>query len=261
LRIDLHNHTYLCNHSEGTVSEFVEQAIREKIDIFGFSDHNPMSFDPKYRMKFEELSLYFKMVDEVREKYRGKIQILKGFEVDYLPKYHDKRVLNSDVDYLIGSIHFLEEWGFDNPEFIGRYKTENIDLLWKKYFKEVQNMAESGLFQIVGHIDLMKVFKFLPKENRIEDLIEPTLKSIKKSGMAVEINGAGYRKPIGEPYPKLSIIKMLYDLKIPITFGSDAHSPNQVGKFLSETEKVAQNIGYQNVAIFRNKKMEMVKIV
>jgi len=181
-------------------------------------------------------------------------------EVDYLPKYHDKIVLNSDVDYLIGSIHFLKEWGFDNPEFIGRYKTENIDDLWKLYFQEIKNLADSGLFQIVGHIDLMKVFKFMPKENSVEELIEPALKSIKKSGMAVEINGAGYRKPVAEPYPSISIMKMLYDIKIPITFSSDAHSPSQVGTYLDRVETKAKKIGFKEVAIFRDKKIEMLKI-
>jgi len=257
----MHNHTYLCNHADGQPFEYIERAIKEKIDFFGFSDHAPMNFDPKYRMKFEELNIYFQMVDEVREKYRDSITVLKGLEVDYLPEYHNKIVLKSDVDYLIGSIHFLKDWGFDNPEFIGRYETENIDQLWKSYFNEIGNMAKSGLFQIVGHIDLMKVFKFMPKQNRVEDLIEPALKSIKKSGMAVEINGAGYRKPIGEPYPSISIMKMLYDMKIPITFSSDAHSPNQVGIYLDKIENEAKKIGFKNVAIFKNREMELLKIV
>ena len=211
-------------------------------------------------MKFDEIEKYFQMIDEVKERYFGKIEILRGFEVDYLPKYLDSKVLNLNVDYLIGSVHFLDEWGFDNPEFIGKYETENIDTLWRLYFQEISNMAESKLFQIVGHIDLLKVFKFLPKNRRVEDLIEPALKSIKSSGMAIEINGAGYRKPIGELYPSLSILKMVYDMKIPITFGSDAHSPNQVGTYLEKLESEAKKIGFDQSAIFRNRKIEMVKI-
>lgn len=260
MRVDLHNHTSLCNHAEGEVYEYIESAIKKKIDFFGFSDHNPMNFDPTYRMKFEELNTYFNLVDEVKEKYKSSITILKGLEVDYLPQYHSDIVLNSDVDYLIGSIHFLKGWGFDNPEFIGRYKTENIDELWKLYFKEIENMANSKLFQIVGHIDLMKVFKFMPKENRVEDLIQPALQSIKKSGMAIEVNGAGYRKPIGEPYPSLSIIKMIFDMNIPITLSSDSHSPAQVGIYLEKLEREIKRIGFSEVAIFRNKNLELIKI-
>jgi histidinol-phosphatase (PHP family) len=258
--VDLHNHTYLCNHAEGELFQFVERAIEKGIKIFGFSDHAPMSFDPNFRMKFSEIELYFQLIDEVREKYKGKIEILKAFEVDYLPKYHDNRVLKSNVDYLIGSIHFLDGWGFDNPEFIGRYESEDIDSLWKLYFSEITNMANSNLFDIVGHIDLMKVFKFLPIENRIEDLAEESLKAIKKSGMAIEINGSGFRKPIGEAYPSETILKMVYDMKIPITTSSDAHYVEQVGMFKNEINNLLSQIGFKEVAVFRNREMELLKI-
>ena len=259
--VDLHNHTFLCNHAEGTPTEYVEEAIKRGIAVFGFSDHNPMEFDPKYRMKFEEISTYFNLIDEVAEKYRGKIEILKGFEVDYIPQYLDSRVLeNSSIDYLIGSIHFLDGWGFDNPEFIGEYQNRDIDSIWVEYFSKVEEMANSKLFQIVGHIDLIKVFKFLPKKLNIRDLVEKPLQAIKRSNMAVELNGAGYRKPIGELYPSREILEMVYEMDIPITIGSDAHSPKQVGLFLDRTIKEAKEIGFDEVAIFRKREMEMVKI-
>jgi len=69
----------------------------------------------------------------------------------------DERVLHADVDYLIGSVHFIDGWGFDNPEFIGRYEHEDIDLIWQKYFDTIEAMAEAKLFDIVGHLDLIKV--------------------------------------------------------------------------------------------------------
>jgi histidinol-phosphatase (PHP family) len=259
MRVDLHNHTTLCNHAEGELFQYIEEAIKRKIDFFGVTDHAPMNFDKTYRMSFDQIGEYFNLIEEVQKKYRGKIEILKGFEVDYLPNFHDPRVLEAPVDYLIGSIHFLQGWGFDNPEFIGRYESENIDQLWELYFKEVENMVESNLFQIVGHLDLMKVFKFFPKEKKIDDFVEPVLKKIAKSKMAIEINGSGYRKPIGEPYPSISILKRIYDYRIPITFSSDAHSPSAVGVYLEELEREARNIGFKEVAIFKNRELELVK--
>ena len=232
MKVDLHNHTLLCNHAEGEPFEYIEEAIKKKIDIFGFSDHAPMNFDKKYRMSFNEMAKYLTWLDEVKEKYQKKIEILKGFEVDYLPHYLDERVLNSDVDYLIGSVHFLDSWGFDNPQFIGEYEKKDIDTIWIDYFKQIEEMAQSELFQIVGHIDLIKVFKFLPKRLKIEDIVEPSLKAIQNSKMAVEINGAGYNKPISEQYPSVSILKMVHDMNIPVTLGSDAHSPKRVGEHL-----------------------------
>ena len=132
--VDLHNHTPLCNHAEGTVSMYVEAAIVKGIQYFGFSDHAPMEFDPKYRMSFDQMALYESWINEAKAKYSDKITILLGYEVDYLRNKVDPRVLSADVDYLIGSVHFVDEWGFDNPEFIGRYEHEDIDVIWQKYF-------------------------------------------------------------------------------------------------------------------------------
>jgi histidinol-phosphatase (PHP family) len=260
-KIDLHNHTYLCNHANGTVNEYIEQAIDKKIDIYGFAEHAPFKsgFDPDYRLSFEQINIYFELIKKAKIKYKNKIEILTGFEVDFLQNDISEKIINLDVDYLIGSVHFLNKWGFDNPEFIGRYQHENIDQLWKNYFLEIEKLAESNLFQIVGHIDLLKVFKFLPKNRKLEDLAENSLKKIKKHNLVIEINGSGFRKPISEQYPSEAILKMAYDMKINITFSSDAHSVDQVGKYHDQIEKLAKKIGFSKVAVFRNKELDLVK--
>ncbi|MEA2110879.1 MAG: histidinol-phosphatase [Campylobacterota bacterium] len=257
MKIDLHNHTSLCNHATGTVEEYVKKAIKENIDIFGFSDHAPMNFDPKYRMYFDDMKNYINTILHIKEKYAGDIEILKAYEVDFLPGHMDKRVLDADVDYLIGSVHFIDEWGFDNPEFIGQYKHKDIDAIWQRYFDLIEQMATSNLFDIVGHIDLIKVFKYLPKKN-VSDIANQAIKAIKKADMVIEINVAGYRKPINEAYPSRELLEMAFDAKIPITFGSDAHSPEQVGLFRDEAEAFARSIGYKKSATFRNRKRELL---
>ncbi|SFP66280.1 histidinol-phosphatase [Hydrogenimonas thermophila] len=256
-RVDLHNHTTRCNHAEGSVDEYVEKAILEEIDIFGFSDHAPMNFDTRYRMSFDEMDAYENDIKNVKEKYADKIEILLGYEVDYLPGYMDERVLNANVDYLIGSVHFIDKWGFDNPEFIGKYEGADIDTIWQEYFNLVENMAKTGLFDIVGHLDLIKVFKFLPKKD-IRLIAKNALDAIKKSGMAIEINAAGYRKPIGEAYPSRELLEMAYERDIPITFGSDAHKPEQVGYKKDDIKRVAESVGYNYVVYFKNRERIMV---
>jgi histidinol-phosphatase (PHP family) len=118
-RIDLHNHTTRCNHAEGTIDEYIEKAIELGIDIYGFSEHAPMDFDKNYRLAFCDMDAYASDILEAKKKYENYIEILLGYEVDYLPGYMDERVLNAKVDYLIGSVHFIDKWSFDNPEFIG----------------------------------------------------------------------------------------------------------------------------------------------
>jgi histidinol-phosphatase (PHP family) len=257
MKIDIHNHTVLCNHAEGSVDAYVERAIDEGIDVFGFSDHAPMHFDPKYRMSFEQMDEYREMVLNAKAKYEKSIDVLFGYEVDYLPGYMDDRILNADVDYLIGSVHFIDKWGFDNPEFIGRYEHEDINHIWREYFKLIEELANSGHFDIVGHLDLIKVFKFLPTEP-ISDIAAPAMEAIKKADMAIELNVAGYRKPIGEAYPSRELLEMAYELDIPITFGSDAHKPEQVGLYRDEIEAFARSIGYTQCATYRNRKRSLV---
>ena len=249
MKVDLHNHTPLCNHAEGSIDEYINAALKKKTEIFGFSDHAPMDFDQKYRMSFSDMKKYEENVLNAKQKYADVITVLLGYEVDYLEGHMDKRVLNADVDYLIGSVHFIDKWGFDNPEFIGRYENEDINEIWQKYFDSVEAMANSKLFDIVGHLDLIKIFKFMPTK-KITEIAKNALLAIKNADMVLEINAAGYRKPIAEAYPSKELLEEAYKLDIPITFGSDAHKPEQVGMFDKEVTQLAKDIGYTQCAYF-----------
>lgn len=261
MRVDLHNHTTLCNHANGTVEQYVQRAIELGIDQYGFSDHAPMNFDPKYRMDISQKALYEKWVLDAKEKYKSQIKILLAYEVDYLEGYILDEIINSKVDYLIGSVHFLKNkndmWGFDNPEFIGVYESKDIDTIWFEYFGAIKSMAKTQLFDIVGHFDLIKVFRFLPKKD-IRILANDALKQIKKSGMVLEINPAGLRKPIGETYPSKQLLELAYEMNIDITFGSDAHEIEQVGFKYDEVVSLAKEIGYTKCITFDNR--EKIKI-
>lgn len=255
--VDLHNHTTLCNHADGTIDEYILKAIKSGTKYFGFSEHAPMDFDEKYRISFEQMSEYESAVLDAKEKYKDKIEILLGYEVDYIEGHIDERVLDAKVDYLIGSVHFINKWGFDNPEFIGKYDEEDIDEIWEQYFEAVEKMASSKLFDIVGHLDLIKIFKYLPNKS-ITKIAKNALLAIKESDMVIELNMAGFRKPIAEPYPSLELLKEAKKLDIPITFASDAHAPEQVSLYENEILKIAREAGYTECAVYKNRRREML---
>ncbi|WP_297442952.1 histidinol-phosphatase HisJ family protein [Sulfurimonas sp.] len=257
--VDLHNHTPLCNHAEGSIDEYINAAIKQGTKVFGFSDHAPMDFDPEYRMKFEDMQQYEQDVLDAKTKYQDKIEILLGYEVDFLPGHMDERVLNAVVDYLIGSVHFIEEWGFDNPEFIGRYEHEDINEIWQKYFNAIEAMAKSRLFDIVGHLDLIKVFKFMPTKD-IKIIAKNALLAIKEAGMVIEINVAGYRKPVAEAYPSQELLQEAFRLGIPITLSSDAHKPEQVGLYNDQVMKLIKEVGYTRCAYFKERKLHFLEL-
>jgi histidinol-phosphatase (PHP family) len=259
--VDLHNHTPLCNHAEGNPEEYVKNAIKKGIKVYGFSDHAPMNFDEKYRMKFEDMPKYEQTIKDLSKKYKNEILILTGYEVDFTPtKYLDKRVLQRDVDYLIGSVHFLDNWGFDNPEFIKEWDKRNVDDIYKEYFSYIEKLAESNLFDIVGHIDLVKVFGHKPKKN-LKDIAKNAIKAIKKAKMCVEINTAGLRKPVKEIYPSDEILEMILEENIDITLGSDAHSPTQVGFGFEEVKEKLKNLGINELTYFEKRGKRKFKLL
>ena len=99
MRVDLHNHTVLCNHADGSMEDFIKRAIDLKIDIYGFSDHAPMHFDPKYRMKLSEKNKYEHDVLFLQEKYKNQIEILLAYEVDYMQ--NTSLILNSKIGFFL----------------------------------------------------------------------------------------------------------------------------------------------------------------
>jgi histidinol-phosphatase (PHP family) len=258
MKVDLHNHTVLCNHATGSVNEYVEAAIAQGTEYFGFSDHAPMEYDYEYRMSFTQMETYEQWIREAHERYKEKITVLLGYEVDFLPGYMDDRVLKRPCDYLIGSVHFIDEWGFDNPDYIHKYEGADMDAIYTRYFELIEAMARSGKFDIAGHLDLLKVFKFFPKTD-IRILAKNALKAIKEANMAIEINVSGLRKPVAEAYPSPLLLESIAQLEIPITFSSDAHRPDQVGMFSIEVESLVRRFGYGECATYRNRDREMIK--
>ena len=257
IRIDLHNHTTRCNHAEGTVDEYVQRAIELGIDIYGFSEHAPMDFDPKYRLAIEEVQAYTSDILRAKETYKNDIQILLGYEVDWLQGHMREDILAADVDYLIGSVHFIDKWSFDNPEFIGGWKDKDIDEIWKAYFEATEAMAKSGKFDIVGHLDLIKVFKFMPKQD-VRVLAKNVLQAIKKSNMVMEVNTAGLRKPVEEIYPSRALLEEAYALDIPITFSSDAHAIEHIGAGYDSATALAKDVGYTQAVTFQGRDKQLI---
>ncbi|MEN8717854.1 MAG: histidinol phosphate phosphatase, partial [Sulfurovum sp.] len=108
-----------------------------------------------------------------------------------------------------------------------------------------------------GHLDLIKVFKFLPKKD-VRLIAKNALKAIKKSNMVLELNPAGLRKPVEEQYPSKELLELAFELEIPITFGSDSHSVAQVGYKYEELTSFAKSVGYEKCITFDSRDRELV---
>jgi len=264
---DYHMHTPRCNHAIGTVAEYAEAALLVGLTEIGMSDHSPMpdGFD-EWRMQRSELDNYLREVTETKKSFDGRLTIKVGLEADYLPGtevYVSEMLASGDWDYVIGSVHYLgsavDKWGFDNPDDMSGWQVRNVEDAYCDYFELVAASASSGMFDIIGHPDLIKKFGHRPPtdSNRVREAEMTMLKAVKKAGMALEISSAGLRKPVGEVYPHGRIIAEAASMGIPFAFGSDAHAPGEVGHAMDQCLAMLVMCGVSEIATFTNRQCVM----
>ena len=243
---DYHTHTARCGHALGSPAEYVEAARDGGLIGIGISDHMPLVGhpDPGVSMLPDDLTSYVAEVQELKRRYPG--YVLLGVEADYFPDRVDdiRAVLDSQpFDYVIGSIHYLDGWGFDNPEQVAGFAERDINDVYLKYLELLGDAAETGLYTVIGHLDLVKKFGHRPTRD-LAVAFDRLLKRLAGSGVIVELNTAGLRNVIGEIYPGPSIVRRAREVGIPITFGSDAHAPSDVGWGFEQAAAVARSAGY-----------------
>ncbi len=247
---DYHTHTARCGHAHGTPAEYVEAARAAGLLAIGVADHLPLLPDPDPELSMEvcELGAYVGEVLELKAAFPG--FVLLGVEADYRPEtVSEVRSLleGQPFDYVIGSVHHLGDWGFDDPRQMEGYGSREIDDVWIDYLELVGEAAESGLFTILGHLDLVKKFGYRPTR-ALNTEFDRVVERISRAGVAIEINTAGLHKPVKEAYPSSAILQKLRTADIPITFGSDAHRPEEVGRDFAHAAELARTAGYDEFA-------------
>lgn len=259
--VDYHIHTRASSDGRGSMEDYVRKAIEREIVEIGFSDH----IDNE---RLSEPSDFFAaaMSDYVQEflvaKEKSAVKVKLGGEVDYFPDEIGKirEVLKSyPFDYVIGSVHFIGDWGVDDPRRIDEHSRKDPLESYDQYFGLIREMCATRLFDIVGHPDLIKIFGLKP-ETDISQIYKKTARTIADSRMCAEINAKGLTRPCREIYPSLQFLRILRDHSVPITFGSDAHSPEDLGLNLMEAVKLAKDAGYTEACTFERRQKIFFKI-
>jgi histidinol-phosphatase (PHP family) len=251
---DYHMHTPLCRHATGEPVDYARRALAVGLTEIGFSDHSPMRRDDfdDWRMRNDQLNEY---VEAVRKAQRDfpKLVIRLGLEVDYLPGHEDwirGLAARHPWDYFIGSVHYVSDaWAVDSPFQLAEWKHRDPWDVWSAYFERLTQAAETGLFEIIGHADLPKKFGHRPARD-CTPLYDRFLNAAKQRGCALELNTAGLRKDCREIYPSLALLKLARERGVPITFGSDAHAPEEVGMGFAAVVQLAREAGYTECCVF-----------
>lgn len=261
---DYHLHTPLCRHAVGSPTELARQARALGLDEIGFSDHAPLPRDDfdDWRMRADQLEEYIQSVQAARRDV-PELTIRLALEVDYLPGQEDwvrDLAARHPWDYLIGSVHYItDSWAVDNPQQVSEWERHDPAVVWQMYVERLTQAAASGLFDIIGHADLPKKFGHRPPGD-CALLYLPFWTAARLQGCAIELNTAGLRKDCREIYPGLDLLRQARNHGVPITFGSDAHAPEDVGRALAEAVHQARAAGYTQYCRFAARHRTMVPL-
>ncbi len=267
LEVDIHTHT-LCGHGASTVNEMFEKGKLLGLKVHGFSEHSPRPLGYDYKNEYREhlqkmLPSYLSDVEALKQN-QSDVKVLLGMEVDWLEKEEAfmQKVVNSyDFDYLIAGLHFIGTWGFDADKADwDKLSYEEKTTFFTEYYKTMQKMIQSNLFNVIAHPDLIKIFciedfKKWIENKESQDLIKNTLSLAKKHNMAMEVSTAGLRKPCKEIYPCEIIMHMAKDLDLPISIGSDGHCVNTLCAYYEDLEKYLKKFDFKSFVYFEKGEM------
>jgi histidinol-phosphatase (PHP family) len=178
-----------------------------------------------------------------------------GVECDFVPGAEDRTasLLEArDLDFAVGSVHFLGERAVDHEGWDVWEGAGDADEVWRRYFEALAECARSGLFDILAHPDLVKVWgsgRPLPERDP-RAFYEPAVEAIAASGVAVEVSTAGLRKPVGELYPSTAFAAMCVEAGVPFALSSDAHLPEQVGFAYERAVAFLEGLGVEEICVF-----------
>ena len=281
MKFDYHMHFEYGDYDEGWVQGFFDAAARRGLDEIGISEHSH-TFPEFERLYYDDLILddspvglfqqkwlrknkfkhsiadYFEFMSKLQSKHAVKI----GIEVcNFRDQSAVKKILDDwNFDYVIGSIHFLDGWGFDASALIDEWKQHDLRELYNQYASEVERLAASGLYDVLGHPFNLRLFKVLPDFDETEYLVRAA-RALQNANMAIDVNtGTRYRYPIEEisPYPKF--MKIAREFGLPIIISSDAHQPEDCGRFVDEAIEYVRGFEYNSVLRFDQRRREEVRL-
>jgi histidinol-phosphatase (PHP family) len=196
---------------------------------------------------------------------REQTDLRLGIEMDFIPGREDRiaNVLDGrEWDFVVGSVHFLRDHSLDTEDYSVWGAGESAEKIWRRYFETVAESARSGLYDIIAHPDLVKVWgRSAPRpDTDLRRYYEPTVEAFLDAGVAVELSTAGWRKPVAEQYPSVPFLEMLVDAGCPLALSSDAHQPDQVGFEYERAVELLESLGVRELAVFEGRERRLEPI-
>lgn len=280
--MDCHTHTQFSVDSEADINACVERAADLGLVAYAITDHCECDawYSEEHYSEAEKALLEatnyaadfeasVSAVTALQEKYDGKLNLICGTELGQI--LFDKEaasIVNADkrVDFIIGSVHRIHgEKDFYFIDYTKLDMDEIYDLL-NRYFKEVYELCQTDLFDVVGHITYsLRYMKqrhgICPDISRFDDIIAESFRTLAHSGRGIEINTSGIRQGFGASFPDLKYVKMFRELGGEIiTIGSDSHTPEDIGANVADGAEIAKVAGFRYLTYFKERKPNFLRI-
>jgi histidinol-phosphatase (PHP family) len=261
--VDLHVHTRFSPDASLDMELACRVAAARGLKVIGFADHAEfLTADEAYYTEHFDGNRILAEIEEMRKAYEGKLEILFGVEVGYLPekgKEIGEFLETYPFDYAIGSVHYVE----DMLVSTWTRKTEADGKSFMPYFEMLLSAAQSGLFQILGHLDYVRKYMMAPENYPYQEyagIVNQILDAAVQSDVTLEINTSGWRHATDEPYPGKNILSSFIRKGGTITVSSDAHKDSEVAYANRRARKLLDTIGYKEVQIFRKRQRYSISL-
>ena len=249
ITFDYHSHNRRCGHAAGELADYIEAAKALGLNEFGVSDHCPMLFwegddpAPGTAMAKSELADYVAEATALKQQYAGQVTVKVGIEADFVEGWEDayrELLAAHPFDYARGSLHWVGQSNiFDRT----RWQREDPPETYREYYRLLAAAARSGIFDILSHLTAVESYGPPIGEALADRLYPPVVEAIAASGAIVEINTSGFRKMGGDdPFPNRKLLRLLAGANVPLTFGSDAHRPDEVGFAQGRVEAILRDL-------------------
>jgi histidinol-phosphatase (PHP family) len=252
---------------DNSIDEMVQAAIDAGLDEVGISDHYVLLASGQqldWSMPIDALSRYFDAIREAENAVNGKIAVKYGIEADFDPaSVEDLREIlqNNPFDYVIGSVHFVNGSTIDSHEryWLDLSEAERNEVILE-YWSLVAKLARTGMFDIVGHIDLYKKFGAQPTVD-ISDAVITALDAVASAGMTVELNTAGWHKTIREAYPSAAILRACHKRGIPMMVTADAHNAKDIARDMERGRQLLRSVGYTQQITYKSRITKNIDLI
>ncbi|MBE1555119.1 histidinol-phosphatase (PHP family) [Filibacter limicola] len=207
----------------------------------------------------EEMVDFVRVITGAKKRWSSEgVELRLGIEADYFVGGEEQLANLLDQypwDFVIGSVHFIDGWGFDNPQTAYVFESTNKEALYDRFFETVEQAIRSGLFDFIAHLDNLKVFGFRVEDEAFNRMwYERIATALVEMDTATEVNsGLSYRYPVKEMCPGPDFLKILVARGVEFTVSSDAHFPDDLGKYAQQNVGILRDLGVDRLVTFQNR--------